>query len=876
MNRRDLFQWAGASGLATAWTPGAASARQDESWQFTLDGRQRWTLDRPRTAPIVRAAEIAIALDDRPPVALADHADLRRFRASVKRRGIWTVVGHLGDVETTVQLEDGPSPVVRVSVRGLGARHTLRAVHFTGGVRVSQAQVWLNGYQSWDACRVASLGDDRRHTGWWQLALRGGTRGLAFAFGESDAASGTFILEGRDLDAAAEFDARPVGVDLPPAVCSLTVLGADEPLEALGDDAAARIAALRFPALAGWCSWYELYADVSEDDVVTNLEFARTHFDPRAFRVIQLDDGFQRAAGDWEMNGKFPHGHRWLTDRIRAAGFRAGLWLAPFAVTERSGLPAAHPDWLLLGPDGAPLSMGRQPHWGGQVWGLDASRRDVQDWLRALTRRAVTEWGYDYLKLDFLYYGARGGRPERRVNGAEALRAGLRALREGALDAYLLGCGAPLQPSLGLFDAMRIGGDVNASWDGVLPGATAALLRAHLQGRAWRNDPDALVVRSPLTLAEAQTWTAVVALSGGMTLASDVLPRLDAERVDLLQRAMPPAPVRARVLDLEPAAPPLAPALMAGERRLVPLAGPWRFRAGDDPAWRHPALDDTGWEPIEVGVPWEQEGHDGLDGYAWYRVHFTAPLRPPSEPLALLLGRIDDVDETFVNGARVGETGSPPPRYRADWQAFRRYEVPARAVRWGEDNVVAVRVYDGGGAGGLWSLQRERPPGWVLTQAREDWWTLAAINWDDIPRRLATDLAAHGLRGPLAAYDVWTEARLTDVTRRVQLAVAPHHTGLLGLRRPRRHPFVLGSTRHLVQGVIDIAEEVWTPGARTLRGRSSMLDGRPYRLALALPPGYRARGCDGDAGCRIESAARGAVRLAFDGTRDDVGWEVFF
>jgi predicted exporter len=62
--------------------------------------------------------------------------------------------------------------------------------------------------------------------------------------------------------------------------------------------------------------------------VIANLAAAQRLFDPRAFRVIQLDDGFQRAAGDWETNAKFPHGHRWLTDHIRAAGFIPGLWLA--------------------------------------------------------------------------------------------------------------------------------------------------------------------------------------------------------------------------------------------------------------------------------------------------------------------------------------------------------------------------------------------------------------------------------------------------------------------------------------------------------------------------------------------------------------------
>src|SRR5205814_1127970 len=106
-------------------------------------------------------------------------------------------------------------------------------------------------------------------------------------------------------------------------------------------------------APAGWCSWYELFGNVSEPDVVANLEFCAANFDRRFFRYIQLDDGYQKATGDWDTNAKFPHGHRWLTDQIHAKGFKAGLWVAPFAVTERSGIPAAHPDWLLRRPAAA-------------------------------------------------------------------------------------------------------------------------------------------------------------------------------------------------------------------------------------------------------------------------------------------------------------------------------------------------------------------------------------------------------------------------------------------------------------------------------------------------------------------------------------------
>jgi hypothetical protein len=422
---------------------------------------------------------------------------------------------------------------------------------------------------------------------------------------------------------------------------------------------------------------------------------------------------------------------------------------------------------------------------------------------------------------------------------------------------------------------MRIGGDVDASWGGIQPGATAALQRAHWHGRAWLDDPDALVVREPLTLGEARAWAAVVAISGQMTIASDRLDRLSAERIELLQRTMPVAAVRGRALDLAAAGPPPAPALFAGERRVAPLGGPWRFQAGDNPANSEREAGDASWETIEIGTPWERAGHPGLDGYAWYRTTFDAPRIRPGGRLSLALGAIDDSDETYLNGVRIGATGAMPPAYRAEWQTFRGYTVPPELVRWGGSNTVAVRVYDGGGDGGIWRLTRGTPPARVIGQAREDWWTLGLVNWSDRPARLRADLTAAGVRGAVAVYDVWTERRLADAIGAVSIEVAPRSAAVLGLRRPRRFPCVIGSTRHLVQGAIDIAEERWDPRTRRLGGRSVMLDGRPYAITIALPPGFRARSCRSSVTCGLTPSAR-AVRVEFAGSREDLEWEVAF
>ncbi|MEM8680522.1 MAG: beta galactosidase jelly roll domain-containing protein, partial [Planctomycetota bacterium] len=153
----------------------------------------------------------------------------------------------------------------------------------------------------------------------------------------------------------------------------------------------------------------------------------------------------------------------------------------------------------------------------------------------------------------------------------------------------------------------------------------------------------------------------------------------------------------------------LAPALMLVASPCVAadavqvLDDGWRFQTGDDPTWAQPEHDDSDWKPIKVGMDWESQAAPDYNGFAWYRLHLDIPadVSLPQGTLRLQLGAIDDVDETWFNGEQIGATGSFPPDYGSSWSAARNYLVPERLVRPGEDNVIAVRVYDGDGRGGM-------------------------------------------------------------------------------------------------------------------------------------------------------------------------------
>ncbi len=302
------------------------------------------------------------------------------------------------------------------------------------------------------------------------------------------------------------------------------------------------------PFQAGWCSWYHFFHGVTESDILRNLEALARERDAIPVSVVQLDDGYQRAIGDWlETNEKFPRGLEPLAADIRSAGFEAGIWTAPFCAVTESRIHEDHRDWLLR--DGDEVFNGLiHPEWSPQarVFALDTTHPEVIAHLEQTYAR-LAGMGFHYQKLDFLHSAAmRADATDPRVSRAERLARGLEAVRRGAGDdAFLLGCGCPIGPAVGRVDAMRIGPDVAPTWgiqppvaipglEPALPSTESAvrsiLDRAWMHRRLWLNDPDCLMARqrdTELTPAEIRTLAAAIAVTGGMLIFSDDVGHLD-------------------------------------------------------------------------------------------------------------------------------------------------------------------------------------------------------------------------------------------------------------------------------------------------------------------------------------------------------------
>jgi len=132
----------------------------------------------------------------------------------------------------------------------------------------------------------------------------------------------------------------------------------------------------------------------------------------------------------------------------------------------------------------------------------------------------------------------------------------------------------------------------------------------------------------------------------------------------------------------------------------VRLNGDWKFHIGDNPVWKNTTYNDSNWEKIYAPSPWEDEGFNGYDGFAWYRKKFDGKELSKEENYYLSLGYIDDTDEVYVNGIIIGLSGSMPPRFKTAYNSERKYALPNDIINFSGNNVIAVRVYDvtlGGG-----------------------------------------------------------------------------------------------------------------------------------------------------------------------------------
>ena len=300
---------------------------------------------------------------------------------------------------------------------------------------------------------------------------------------------------------------------------------------------------LKASPATGWTSWYNYYTNISEEIIFKNLDaFVEKKVD---IDIFQIDDGYTKRIGDWlTIKDTFPNGMAPVAQKIKANGYKAGLWLAPFICEEKSDIFQNKKDWLLKDDKGQFVKAGYNPGWSGWFYVLDFYNKEVQTYLTGVIHTVLHKWGYDMLKLDFLY--AVCIQPRENKTRGQVMSAAMDFLRTAAGDQLLLGCGVPLGSAFGKVDYCRIGADIHLKWEhqflkllrnrervSTILSLRSTIGRRQLNGRAFHNDPDVFILRdanNKLTLDQQYSILLINNLLGNLLFTSDFIGDYGAEQ----------------------------------------------------------------------------------------------------------------------------------------------------------------------------------------------------------------------------------------------------------------------------------------------------------------------------------------------------------
>lgn len=308
----------------------------------------------------------------------------------------------------------------------------------------------------------------------------------------------------------------------------------------------------------GWCSWYCIGPNISEKDIFDNLKVIKEK--TPQLKYIQIDDGFQPYMGDWlETSDKFFRPMKDICKDIKKAGFEPAIWLAPFIASPKSRLLKEHPDYFVRDENGNPLCSKDVTFGGwrdGPWYMLDATNPNAQKFIYDTVYEIYHNWGVKYFKLDANVWGALpfGAHYDKNATAVEAYRRGMETLwKATGDDAFILGCNAPLWPSLGLVTGMRVTNDVVRNIRHMANLSEQCFNRNWMHGRLWVNDPDCLIMtdslppimdpagivhKNPVKKKFYKLNNIYIRASGGMVLSGDYVSKYSQKEIDRLQRIL--------------------------------------------------------------------------------------------------------------------------------------------------------------------------------------------------------------------------------------------------------------------------------------------------------------------------------------------------
>lgn len=311
-----------------------------------------------------------------------------------------------------------------------------------------------------------------------------------------------------------------------------------------------------------WSSWYCYYMGTTEEDLVKETDTLAQYLKPYGLEYVQLDACYTRGeeANYLEWNKQaFPKGGKWIFDYIKSKGLKPALWVNIYGSNyEKAECEEKYPENFYLRDEKGELSSACCTA-DNTVVRLDYTNPDViERHLKPMFDILKNQWGLKYIKdagwgtwMDYYEENKEQAFDSSR-DSRDVYVEVQKALRETlGPDVYIGGCAMhEVGLGFGVFDGSRIGGDDRAVWYPEKKRGMSMQTYFHslfggnyLNNIVWHCDPDAAMVRSPLTLEEGRTIVTAIALTGQLYMASDFMAKLPIKKIELYRKTMPTTPI---------------------------------------------------------------------------------------------------------------------------------------------------------------------------------------------------------------------------------------------------------------------------------------------------------------------------------------------
>lgn len=332
------------------------------------------------------------------------------------------------------------------------------------------------------------------------------------------------------------------------------------------NDFSERLDAISETNITGYTSWYYHYNKIDFETLESRLDFFGKEKIPIDY--FQIDDGYQERVGDWlNLKPSFRGKIKSLVEKAKSYNIKPGIWIAPFICEKKSNLFYYHEDWLLRDENEKPVIAGFNPLWSGWFYSINIYHHGFQDYLNQVLQTFVKDWGFELLKLDFLYassiYPVK--RKTRAIQMQDALSLIHKIVNWRKSNVKLLGCGIPFSHTFGNVNFARVGSDVEEKWDNYLKNfhflervstfssLNSTIHRHPFNGKNFLSDPDVFYLRESfrslkskdiskkigLTIEERLTLLYVNYIFGGLVFTSDPVETYDPEKLELYKKLFP-------------------------------------------------------------------------------------------------------------------------------------------------------------------------------------------------------------------------------------------------------------------------------------------------------------------------------------------------